>query len=1194
MMRTRSLSRVALLTATIAVVVACSNPMSGVGPGAAASGSEASLNVSVGFAGVSPNARTIVPTGLAALVSNYEISLTRSGYTTIQKNDLAAPAMTWTFTGVAAGTWIATVTAKDAGGNALATGSNTAIVSEGATGNVTVQLAPVQSGGSGTATITFTIPQSVSISSVLGFLDGTAIDPAKLTATMTGGVMTQLVYASGDLGAGSPLLQLQFKKGSVVMAAYSDSIWIFNNIPTTTTIALGVNDFGKAPTAPTSLAIAAQTDGHTMNLSWTDSSNVEEAYTVERSVDNVAWTILDAALAANAASYVDPSAPQSLSLTYYRVSAVNHFGSTASSVKSAFFTKRMYDNQIAADKTALAIGYAGIAAPNYPMADSASGVTRNITLPTNCANGSTVTWASDHTEIIQDSTAGSLGAVTMPGIKTNVTLTATIAKSPGTPVTKTFVLAVLSQDWLDVIKDKSVPSVTYASGDSAASVTKNLVALTASNAGNYGTTITWSASDAAINTSTLAVTRGVADVTVTLTATVSKGVAADTVVFSPKVIKTDESSVNLDTIALAIGYAGVSNPNYPVADSASGVTRNVTLPLSGSNGTTISWATSSSGVVAANGTVTRPTVDTAVTLTATIGKNAAVPGTKVFSLTVLKSDQQCVDEDVSTVGITYTNPDTTSNVTQNLSFTFSPANGTTVTWASGNTTAIAVSGSHGLVTRQPDGDKAVTMTATVHKRSATHSQAFYLTVTKKTDEACVGDDFTALAIVYAAGDSQASVTRDLVSLSAQGTNLSTITWSSADPTVVNSATKTVVRQTTDRTVRLTATLTKGASSQVKTFDLVVKLDPDKLAVSSDAQSLAIIYNSPDTNNSSVTVNVGLPLVVTGGYGSAVTWDSDKKDVIFNDGMVLQQATDQVVHLVATIRKNLASATRDFYLTVVANPDKAAVRAAKLALAIVYQAGDSASNVTKDIGLTTTGSGLTTINWLSSNSAVITSLGRVYAAAVDRTLTMTATVSRNGFSESVPFALTVKANQDLPDATADAASASITFHSGDTISSVTHDVTPNSSASHGSTVTWSSSNAVIITASGRVTPPVNDTSVVLTATATKNGVSAMKSFTLMARAAQLFVNVTLNALQQVTFSGSSASIQKSGAGTMTLTTGFAGATAYSWWIDGAQAGSGPTCAIYAYNLDIGIHNLTLAVTTSAGLTFTGSFSFAVTQ
>ena len=99
---------------------------------------------------------------------------------------------------------------------------------------------------------------------------------------------------------------------------------------------------------------------------------------------------------------------------------------------------------------------------------------------------------------------------------------------------------------------------------------------------------------------------------------------------------------------------------------------------------------------------------------------------------------------------------------------------------------------------------------------------------------------------------------------------------------------------------------------------------------------------------------------------------------------------------------------------------------------------------------------------------------------------------------------------------------------------------------------------------------------------------------MARAAQLFVNVTLNALQQVTFSGSSASIQKSGAGTMTLTTGFAGATAYSWWIDGVQAGSGPTCAIHASDFDLGIHNLTLAVTTSAGLTFTGSFSFAVTQ
>ena len=105
---------------------------------------------------------------------------------------------------------------------------------------------------------------------------------------------------------------------------------------------------------------------------------------------------------------------------------------------------------------------------------------------------------------------------------------------------------------------------------------------------------------------------------------------------------------------------------------------------------------------------------------------------------------------------------------------------------------------------------------------------------------------------------------------------------------------------------------------------------------------------------------------------------------------------------------------------------------------------------------------------------------------------------------------------------------------------------------------------------------------------------MESFTLMIRAAQLFVNVTLNASQQVVFWGNSASIEKNGDGMMTLTTSFAGTTAHSWWIDGAQAGSGSTRTIYASDLDIGIHNLTLAVTTVAGLTHTGSFSFAVTQ
>ena len=75
---------------------------------------------------------------------------------------------------------------------------------------------------------------------------------------------------------------------------------------------------------------------------------------------------------------------------------------------------------------------------------------------------------------------------------------------------------------------------------------------------------------------------------------------------------------------------------------------------------------------------------------------------------------------------------------------------------------------------------------------------------------------------------------------------------------------------------------------------------------------------------------------------------------------------------------------------------------------------------------------------------------------------------------------------------------IILSSGDSLNSVTKDITLPLSGINGVTVTWSSSNTTIINNYGVVTRSSNDVVVTLTATLTLNGQSVTKVFTLSGR------------------------------------------------------------------------------------------------
>ncbi|MBJ6360070.1 immunoglobulin-like domain-containing protein, partial [Paenibacillus sp. GCM10012307] len=274
----------------------------------------------------------------------------------------------------------------------------------------------------------------------------------------------------------------------------------------------------------------------------------------------------------------------------------------------------------------------------YVSGDSAAGVTQDLSLPTAGASGTTVTWSSSNETVIATN-----GTVNRPAKTANdviVTLTATIKKGDEQE-TKQFTVNVLKltafNDVESVATDKASLNVGYVSGDSAAGVTQDL---TLPTAGANGTAITWSSSNETVIATNGTVNRPAktaTDVIVTLTATIKKGDEQETKQFTVNVLKltafNDTESVQADKAALNIAFAS--------GETSVNVTKNLTLPNTGVNGTTITWSSSNEAFLKSDGTVTRPAHhvgDTAITLTATITKNG-VSEQKTFDVIVLKNGQ---------------------------------------------------------------------------------------------------------------------------------------------------------------------------------------------------------------------------------------------------------------------------------------------------------------------------------------------------------------------------------------------------------------------------------------------------------------------------------------------------------------------------------------------------------------------------
>jgi hypothetical protein len=179
----------------------------------------------------------------------------------------------------------------------------------------------------------------------------------------------------------------------------------------------------------------------------------------------------------------------------------------------------------------------------------------------------------------------------------------------------------------------------------------------------------------------------------------------------------------------------------------------------------------------------------------------------------------------------------------------------------------------------------------------------------------------------------------------------------------------------------------------------------------------------------------------------------------------------------------------------------------LSFSSIQSANSAQSSVVFDLNLITVGSsGLSAISWSSNSTAVRATDGKVTRPAYGSdgaAVNLTATVSRSGFaSRSVTFILTVPAEASSPASEVDAAYAALDF---DTIKrdntaydNITGDLYLPAAGTNGTSISWSTGNAAIVTTTGKVSRTTADRDATLSANITKGSSFRAKEFVLVVR------------------------------------------------------------------------------------------------
>ena len=496
------------------------------------------------------------------------------------------------------------------------------------------------------------------------------------------------------------------------------------------------------------------------------------------------------------------------------------------------------------------------------------------------AAAKTVTWASSDSANVPVSTTG---LVTVAAGAPNGSYTITVTSTVDNTKSAQAAITVAGQTDAEAVAEAKA-ALTWDTIRNAnvlqSAVTTNLNLLTS---GSAGTTISWYSNNAPVISTAGVVTRPpftANDANVTITATISKNAASDTVTFSLTVLKNEQTDAEAVAEAkAALTWDVIRNAN--VLQSA--VTTNLILPADGISGTSIGWMSDNLPVVSADGIVTRPLYNASnadVRLTATITKGL-VTDYVTFNLTILKNvqtDAEAVAEAKAALTwdmIRDINVLQTS-VTMNLDLITAGAADTGIEWSSNNTSVVTTSG---IVTRPhySAADAEVTLTATIRKGLAYDYVTFNIIVIKnvQTDAEAVAEIKALLTwdAIRGANTWQTAVTNDLTLITTGALGVS-IAWAS-DNTAVLSDTGAVTRPLStesDAPAQLVATITKGDANDQVVFDLIILKLSDAAGIVVDG--LQIVPNGANAYYAAVTIHnntqapaAGIMLIIAAYDGS---------------------------------------------------------------------------------------------------------------------------------------------------------------------------------------------------------------------------------------------------------------------------------------------------------------------------------------
>ena len=405
----------------------------------------------------------------------------------------------------------------------------------------------------------------------------------------------------------------------------------------------------------------------------------------------------------------------------------------------------------------------------------------------------------------------------------------------------------------------------------------------------------------------------------------------------------DSDSVALDGqwLKTADEQTAILNGN----SDADHILTDLKLPGTGLNGSKITWASDNAAVDGTTGKVALPTAeqgDQKVTLTAEISKGNAPAEEYSMTVTVKTTDtiKVLADRDALTDDILLNEDgdDDIAHVTKDLTLPKSGKNGSTITWSfsnnyfSQNFKMIQIIDKDGKVTRPPftEGEKTVTLTAKLTLGSVSVTKDFSVTVLSvpATDQEAADADADALtADGILNGNSCADSVTTNLSLPTNGTNGSTIKWTSSNSLYLaaDGAVNRPAYSTGDQSVTLTATLTKGAASTQKKFSLTIKrMDPTNEEILFEGYDWLNESRTlgPD-NLSQYAVTSDLTLPDKTANGLSITWKSGAPDIVSDGGAVTRPpvgANDKAVTLTATITGSSGSTTKQLHYTVLAEPD----------------------------------------------------------------------------------------------------------------------------------------------------------------------------------------------------------------------------------------------------------------------------------